>query len=75
MQVVCFHTSTLAVAGIADLLECMRVILRAGCPAGRAAWPAGYYPYLAATVTVLADDGENIIRLYASDITELGIRL
>jgi len=29
--------------------------------AGRAAWPAGY-PDLA--VTVLADDGENIIRLY-----------
>jgi hypothetical protein len=29
--------------------------------AGREAWPAGY-PDLA--VTVLADDGENIIRLY-----------
>ena len=29
--------------------------------AGRAAWPAGY-PDLA--VTVLADDGENIIRIY-----------
>ncbi len=62
-------------AGIADLLGCMRAILRAGCPAGRAAWPGGYYPDLAATVTVLADDGENIIRLCASDITELGIRL
>jgi hypothetical protein len=33
--------------------SCVRV-------AGRAAWPAGY-PVLAATV--LADDGENVIRL------------
>ena len=30
----CFITS--AVAGVADLLECMHALLRAGCPAGRA---------------------------------------